>query len=644
MPSNMSETPVKLPRREIDPSPPRQLPDLLIRLLPALFVLCVGIIPFLTFVGKLPFFQAPLPRLGLGGIMAVAGGLVLRLWYQQKNAGSAASIWLCLSVAVMLSSSLYVAFSYVPEVSNNPFTLTWSEASRYYYASLFFAERIYGQAVPPTVLHPSRYLLQAVPFLIPDAPIWVHRLWQVVLWILLPLLTAFVFARRLGIQTHLHRLLFISSVFLYLMTGPVYYHLLVPGILVLWGFRTQTGDSWKRQRLLSFLVVFAAAVWAGISRINWFPVPGSLAAILILLEEPVRLNQAGQGSPNGFATLRYLLRLAGWMLFGALTAFGSQLLYIYWSGNEAEQFTTSFSSSLLWHRLLPSETYPLGILPAILLVSLPFAVVIFGRLVQLQGGAPAWKKYHPIRLLGMAGLLLIFFLGGILVSVKIGGGSNIHNMDAYMVMLLVIGMYFLFEKVQPDHMPQLMNPHLTLPEKVDENVSASSPIGIRIGLALAVLIFPAFTVPGRQPIEISPAPGDIANGLATVSEAVQSVVQRGGQVLFISNRQLLTFHHVNAPLIPDYERVFLMEVAMANDQTYLARFRDDLKNHRFDLIISEPISLSQKEGAAHFAAENNAWVKNVSRYLLCYYEPAKTLRKVQVQLLAPAADGSVNCR
>ena len=39
-------------------------------------------------------------------------------------------------------------------------------------------------------------------------------------------------------------------------------------------------------------------------------------------------------------------------------------------------------------------------------------------------------------------ILLIFFAGGIVVSVKIGGGSNLHNMDAFLVFLLVAAVYF----------------------------------------------------------------------------------------------------------------------------------------------------------------------------------------------------------
>jgi hypothetical protein len=247
-------------------------------------------------------------------------------------------------------------------------------------------------------------------------------------------------------------------------------------------------------------------------------------------------------------------------------------------------------------------------------------------------------------LLGAAGILIVFLGGGILVSVKIGGGSNIHNMDAFMVLLLVVAAYFLFERTVMDQIvaSEFHDEHtgsISVPKR-----PAASRLLIQTGLALGLIIFPLFTLPARQPAGPAPDPEEIANGLATISEAVQATIQTGGSILFISNRQLLTFHNIQAPLVPDYERVFLMEVAMADDQAYLARFQEELKNHRFDLIVSEPISLSMKEGAGNFAAENNAWVKNVSRYLLCYYEPVKTLRKVQVQLLVPSEITPNKCR
>jgi hypothetical protein len=94
-------------------------------------------------------------------------------------------------------------------------------------------------------------------------------------------------------------------------------------------------------------------------------------------------------------------------------------------------------------------------------------------------------------------------------------------------------------------------------------------------------------------------------------------------------------------LIPDYERVFLMEMAMAGHSEYLQKFREDLKNHRFALIVSEPLYTRQKDESSVFGEENNAWVKQVSQYILCYYEEEKLARQVHIQLLVPKPEEGI---
>ena len=75
--------------------------------------------------------------------------------------------------------------------------MNWSEASRYYYASLFFAQQIYGtvgaahRAAPQSLLDAGRALLNPQ-----IRPIWLHRAWQVFLWLVMPALTALLIPRR----------------------------------------------------------------------------------------------------------------------------------------------------------------------------------------------------------------------------------------------------------------------------------------------------------------------------------------------------------------------------------------------------------------------------------------------------------------
>jgi hypothetical protein len=105
---------------------------------------------------------------GFPGIIIIITGL---LAFKKIN-------WFPASIMALVGyAAFYKVTTFISEVSTFPFSLGWSEASRFYYASLFFSESLYNLHVPPSVLHPSRYLMQAIPFLIPSLPLWFHRLW-----------------------------------------------------------------------------------------------------------------------------------------------------------------------------------------------------------------------------------------------------------------------------------------------------------------------------------------------------------------------------------------------------------------------------------------------------------------------------------
>jgi hypothetical protein len=95
-------------------------------------------------------------------------------------------------------------------------------------------------------------------------------------------------------------------------------------------------------------------------------------------------------------------------------------------------------------------------------------------------------------------------------------------------------------------------------------------------------------------------------------------------VLFINDRQLVALGDVNVPLVYDYEVVTLMEMAMSGNQVYMAKFYDDLANHRFAAIVATKQNLAIKQEGV-FAEENNVWNTFVSPYILCYYESNATI-------------------
>jgi hypothetical protein len=85
--------------------------------------------------------------------------------------------------------------------------------------------------------------------------------------------------------------------------------------------------------------------------------------------------------------------------------------------------------------------------------------------------------------------------------------------------------------------------------------------------------------------------------------------------------------------VPDYERVFLMEMAMAGNSSYLGKFKEDLKYQRFTVLVFEPTSRNLKDENSIFGEENNAWVIHVVEPILCYYRPTFIERETNIQVL-----------
>jgi len=524
-------------------------------------------------------FMYVAPRLAMFGYFVLLGAILLRGSWPKITIG------LSLAATVVFYTLIYQIALLIPQPFTYPLSLAWSESSRYYYASLFFSGQVYGDAAPLPFLHPSRYLLQSIPFLVSGLPIWFHRFWQVLLWVGMTGLTGVLLARRIPIPNRLARWSLVAWVSLFLFQGPVYYHLLVCVILLLWGFN-------KANFGRTLVFVLLASCWAGISRVNWYPVPGLLAGALYLLEEKA----------SGKPIWRYLLPASIWVCAGLAAAFMTQGLYRYLSGNPPSVFDTSFNSALLWYRLLPTPTYGDGVLLTLAFSALPVFVVIIIKTWQ------TWTAWHPLRVAGLGSILAVLLGGGIVVSAKIGGGSNLHNLDAFIVVLAVIAAYLFWDYFG--------------------NENARSPVHNRWGwiLAAVLLIQPVwFTVRQGGPFT-PPDSQDARAAIASLQKHVDAAKQRPGEILFISQRHLLAFHQITGvPLIPEYEKVDLMEMAMANSQPYLQAFQHDLKNQRFSLIVVDELNVLYQDESHQFAEENNAWARNVARKINAYYRKADVL-------------------
>ena len=523
----------------------------------------------------------------LGGFIPQAGPSLWILWWLTLGAAAALKAgyrgsWTSLFALAFLAQGIALSIlSYAPAVSTYPFSLGWSEASRYYYASLVFSARIYGERMPLSILHPTRYLLQAIPFLVDGLPIWAHRLWQVLLWLGITAVTGILFVRRLRPVSRFLGALIAMWFFLYLMQGAVYYHLQVLIWIILLGVSA-------RHPRRSLTAVMLASIWAGMSRVNWFPMPAMLATGLYLLEEPVAAYR------NFW---RYLLKPAIWFVVGMLTALASQSLYIYWSGNgdNISAFGSSFTSDLLWDRLWANPTFPLGVVPGIVIVSAPMIAII---VYALRGRLAAW---HPIRLAGLAGMLIVLFAGGLVVSVKIGGGGDLHNMDAFMTLMGIIGGYLYLDRAVLD--------------KPVENYQ--QPLFVSYFAMLVPLGFAILSVAVPKPVNFS----HVAQDIQTLHDAAAQAVSDGEEVLFINQRHLLADQTITGiPLVPEYELVTLNEMAMSNNEPYLDKFYADLREHRFGLIVASSQFTDFQREDYPFAAENNAWALRVGRPLMCEYQ------------------------
>ncbi|MFU8826680.1 MAG: hypothetical protein ACNA70_04230, partial [Brevefilum sp.] len=426
-------------------------------------------------------------------------------------------------------------------------------------------------------------------------PLWLHRFWLVVLWVVFTLAGALALTKRIKPE-HFWLGFGLTSWFtLFVFSGPVYFQLMVVIIIVLLGFN-------KNKLARSLIYVMIASLWAGICRINWFPVAGALAVTLYVLEIPV----AGKN----------FFQYWGWPILatfsGLLFSLGSNAVYIMISGRSLDGFVSSLNSPLLIYRLFPNDAFGPGILALLLVAIFPLLIVIIWHLL------PNYRSWHILRLVALFGILAVFLVGGLIVSMKIGGGNNLHNLDAFLVLLAVVMAYLLFNCFVPD----------------DYSFYKKRKIPILMVILLG-LIPVAFLVDSIKPyptLDQARAWDDVEK----IQSLIDEMVPEDGEVLFIHNRHLLTFNMIEGvDLIPEYEKVFLMEMAMSETESYLDRFKQDLETHRFSMIITEPLYLGIKPRSAIFSEENNVWVVHVAIPLDESYETIFVSHESAMAVMVP---------
>jgi hypothetical protein len=546
-----------------------------------LYVLLLGVLPFFVMGPYGRFMKGFMVRLAILWGVGLLGAALLSRSMPKKS-------WpFRLAFSLLMQGAVYQAALYIPQVSNYPFGLHYSESNTIYYASQMYGWRVYsGQHLGLPIDNPSRYLLMGMPFLFPRLPLWFHRLWQALLWVGMTYAVSTALVRRLGINDRSTRILWTAWGFLFIFQGPIYYHLLFAALIVLWGLNTRR--FWK-----SMAVVIVASVWAGISRINWMPVPAMMAASLYLLER--RYPAAGP-------IWRYLRPPFYWAIGGGLASLGSLALYSQFSGAEGRLFLSSVGSPLLWYRLLPSATYRTGVLIAILAASVGLTGIILLNFTRRQH----W--IHPLRSVFLGLILLVLFVSGLIVSVKIGGGNNIHNFDAFLVHLMLVGSYVVFAAFAPD--------------ESDPAWTGGVPWALMV-LTLSIPILFAVGQGGPLPTRDMQA---AERALLRLQQVVDEVVDEGDRVLFIDHRHLIPFGFIDGVNVePEYDKVLLMEMAMSDNDAYFKQFEADISAARYDVIVASPLHLTYKDRDDIFPEEDNAWTSHVTVSLIKYYKTSETI-------------------
>ena len=563
-------------------------------------VLTVALVGF-TIVFRLPFAQKFFGGLGWMRFLIFWSFSLMGMW-GIKLFRRDTSWFVALIAIVLCQSTLHLLLIYWPRVTDYPFAMGWSETSRYYYPSLFLSEKVYGHGYPWPILHPTLHLLLVPPYLF-DAPLWVHRAWQVAIRYILVGAVVPALMTRLSISGRVARWLVSLWMFLFLFMGPIYFHLAIPVIILLLGFSSQNDRC-------TWTAVILASIWCGWSRVNWYPMPGMIAAVLYFMEVPYQ----------GKTLWKYVLKPALWFVIGTLIAVFAQRVYVALSGvPDPGIFFTSLASDLLWYRLWPNASYFLGILPGALLASLPIWIAMF---VVIHSRKNDW---HPLRLTLIFAALFVLFVGGLAVSLKIGGGANLHNMDAYFSLLLIVLAYLIFARYQPEH------------------GGAAQSVHLHWLLILSLIIMPAWSYLQFNIGSVNYDPTRTQDVLTKLQGYVDQANASGGEILFITQRHLLAMHMLNnVTLVPEYEREDLMEIAMSDNTPYLEKFRKDMEDQRFALIVVDPLNYNVLSKNRSFAEENNVWVLRIMKSILCNYREEAIFSADEIALYVPQ-EGARQC-
>jgi len=220
---------------------------------------------------------------------------------------------------------------------------------------------------------------------------------------------------------------------------------------------------------------------------------------------------------------------------------------------------------------------------------------------------------------------LAFLIVGLVASVKIGGGGDLHNLDMFLITMIFIASFY---------WPKLM-------EYVFDHENQKNHRIIRF-VSILVFLMPVFwAFRSGNPLTGLFSEDRTEYILDSIQGYVDDVQAEGGEVLFMDQRQLITFGLIEDVILYDeYDKKLLIDSAFREDEEYFEKFYEDIESQKFELIVSEKLNLEEKNDNI-FSNENNAWVNWVAIPLSEYYCPIMTVDNMNLQLMVPGTDCDV---
>lgn len=482
-----------------------------------------------------------------------------------------------------------------------PLSLSWSEGNRLYDFSLVFGQSLYnydGRIINP-YSSPGRYGLWGVLFLWKNLPIWAHRLWNLILLTLPVLIFAALVTRKLQPAPLRYGMLLWISLF-FILVAPLHPPFMVVSLLI-------ALSAFDASPVRRGLILSLAALYAGLSRLTWIFAPVAAGVLIDLL-----LYYPKRDGP----WWRRLLPSAG---IAAATLIAGLLPTLETYISLAEGTSLTSNQPLLWYRLLPNSILWQGVLFLALMHTLPLLIIVAW---WIRSGH--WRM-DWIQKTAVAGALTGFFAAGLVVSAKIGGGGDLHNLDIFMFLLILVVVLGLMSVNREEGLP------------------GRNLLGMGLILYMMVQIVYQFTPLNpnstHHPYLDLPNQNQVNEALSLIRQETSNRKDKG-EILFMDQRQLLTFGYVDAvPFVPEYEKKYMMDQAMGNNAQYFKPYYQDLADKRFSLIITENLKTNIfGDMGVPFSEESDAWVKWVSIPTLCFYEPIYTSRRTNVELLIPRQD------